>query len=140
MGMSPFEKAEKMREAKARKREERAAAAAEHAADRERKRELAKSDRERKRMMKDEYNRKCEDNRDKILNFVLDNADTWQDIYDGMMDAKDYKSAGKFMTDMMNIAMARMQSVKVDDKNDTQKTVAERFAKKIERIKRGNKQ
>lgn len=137
--MTPYERAAKMREAKARKKEERELAAAEREADREFQKSKAASERERKRMLKDEYNRKCDDNRDKILDFVTDNADTWQEIYDGMLELKDYKSAGKFMVDMMNIAMARMQSVKVDDKNETQKTVNERFAKKIERIRRTGK-
>ena len=139
MGMSPFEKAEKMREAKARKREERKVAEAEKAANAEQQKEAVRTEKERKRAMKDEYNRKSDNIRDSILDFVTDNLDSVQEVYDGMRNAKDYKSAGKFLTDMMNVAMARVQSVKVDDKNETQKTANERFAKKIDRIKRGGK-
>ena len=140
MAMSMEDRAAKMREAKARKREERELAAAERAADREYQMEKLKSERERKRAVKEEYNRKSDSIRDNILDFVTDNLDTVQEVYDGMREAKDFKSAGKFLTDMMNVALARMQAVKVDDKNETQKSANERFAKKIDRIKRGSKQ
>lgn len=137
--MTPEELAAKMREAKARKRQERAEAEAEKAAEKEQVASMARSEKERKRALKDEYNRKSDNIRDNILDFVIENLDTVQDVYKGMIDAKDYKSAGKFLTDMMNVAMARVQSVKVDDKNETQKMVSERFAKKIERIRRTGK-
>ena len=140
MGMPMEERAAKMREAKARKREERIAAEATKAAEKEQAVSIIRTEKERKRAMKEEYNRKSDNIRDNILDFVEDNLNTVQEVYDGMRNAKDYKSAGKFLTDMMNVAMARVQSVKVDDKNETQKTANERFAKKIDRIKRGNKQ
>lgn len=139
MAMTPEELAAKMREAKARKRQERAEAEANKAAEKEQAASMARSEKERKREIKDAYNRKSDSIRDNILDFVIGNLDTVQEVYNGMREAKDYKSAGKFLTDMMNVAMARVQSVKVDDKNETQKTVNERFAKKIERIKRTGK-
>jgi len=133
------EKMAKMREAKALKKIERAKEAEDRAAEKELAVSMARSEKERKREIKDAYNRKSDSIRDNILDFVIGNLDTMQEVYNGMRDAKDYKSAGKFLTDMMNVAMARVQSVKVDDKNETQKTVSERFAKKIDRIKRTGK-